>query len=177
MMNLISKAGGYLLQPSRYQFGVLNSANVGRDAEVLLIPPRTLFSKNIQSSTTPSTPSSSAQEERVSVQLSGWSSKDSKLPASRNSSRQDRIPSLLREASTLPSVTCILTTGDGTPTIPSREATGSATKTLSTICAKKPQKLSWNFSHTDCPSQEPKRVKFTREPSEVNPESTAKVKK
>lgn len=38
-MNLISKAGGYLLQPSRYQFGVLNSANVGRDAE------NTLFKK------------------------------------------------------------------------------------------------------------------------------------
>jgi len=36
MMKMMSKAGGYLLQPSRYQFGVLNNANVGRDAQVHL---------------------------------------------------------------------------------------------------------------------------------------------
>lgn len=39
MMKMMSKAGGYLLQPSRYQFAVLNNANVGRDAE------NTLFKK------------------------------------------------------------------------------------------------------------------------------------
>lgn len=102
MMKMMSKAGGYLLQPSRYQFAVLNNANVGRDAEVSLPRSRTLFSRNIQSSTTPSMPWLWAQEEQDSELPLGWSSKDLRPPVSLSSSRPDHTQLLLKEVSTQP---------------------------------------------------------------------------
>ena len=102
MMKMISQAGGYLLQPSHYQFGVLNSANVGRDAEVYLSSPRTLSSKNIQSSTIPSMPSLWAQEELDLELPSVLSSKDSKQLAYPSYSPQDHILWQLKEVSTQP---------------------------------------------------------------------------
>lgn len=101
--------------------------------------------------------------------------KDSKLPVFPSCSPPDLTLSPHREVSMLHSETCTRMTGDGTLTTPSRVVTGSVIKMLSTTCAEKPHKLFWNSNLMECPSPELSKEKFTREPSEVSPETRANV--
>jgi succinate dehydrogenase/fumarate reductase flavoprotein subunit len=67
------------------------------------------------------------------------------------------------------------TIGDGMLMIPSRVATGSEIKMPFITCADKLHKLFWNSNRMECHFPEPRKGKFTSEPSEVSPELGANV--
>ena len=73
--------------------------------------------------------------------------------------------------------TCIMTIGDGTLTIQSREVIGLEIKTPFIICVNRHQMQFINSNLTAYLSQEQKMVKFINEPSVDNPNNTEKVNK
>ena len=164
-----------LLRTQRYNFGIVGTNPYSKDAEVTQTLARILCSRSTLLSIIPLMLSLWEQEELDSEQLSDLSSKDSRLPASPSSSPQDHIQLQLRVVSMLLLAICTTTIGDGTHTTQLREVTGWEIRMPSITCANRLLRPSWNWNLMVFLSQEPKRERSTRGPSEVNQRSMERV--
>ena len=130
--------------------------------QTAVVPPPT--AAPIRSRTTPTMSWWSAPAARVFARWSAAAKPGCAPPASPRYFRLARIPSPPRAASRLPSATCITTTGAGICTTPSRDRTGSATRTPSNIwCATRPRR-STSSSIGACRFRAPKKARSTNGP-------------